>query len=680
MTSLKLVPFGQRAEAIECLRRAVTLVPGDPETRSSLGLTLAEMGRVTEALPHLEEAVRLRPSHAPSRHNLGVALAQAGRPGEAAVRLREAIALQPDYPEAWYNLGSVLKETGQHDEALASVRRAVELRPDYGEALNNLGLALTETGRPAEAVVLLRQAARLRPTAPEGHNNLGLALAELGRFDEAEGCYHEALRLEPVYSDAHVNLGNALKEVGRTDEALGCYQMALWQKPDLASARYNRGLALMQAGRWTEGWPEYEWRWRRGSMRPRHTEKPRWDGADVAGKTILLWCEQGLGDAIQFVRYAALVQAKGGRVVLECPPQLVPLFSTCVGVDEVVAEGQALPAFDVQAPLLSLPGLCATTTENVPAAVPYLAAEPERLGVWRRKVEEHAGFRVGLCWQGNRFNHGDRLRSIPLRCFAPLAAVEGVCLVSLQKGPGAAQREAVPFAVLDFGDELDPPPGGFRDAVALLASLDLLVTCDSALGHVAGAVGVPVWIALSPVADWRWLRERDDTPWYPCARLFRQERLGDWPGVFERMAVELRRVVGPSRVEGGAIRVRTSPGELLDRVTILEIKGERLEDPAGRRTVLAQLEELRRAGAAVLAAGGGELAELVSGLRSANARLWEVEEHLRLCERTEDFGPSFVALARAVYQTNDERAELKRRINALAGSALDEPKQYPAYR
>jgi hypothetical protein len=355
------------------------------------------------------------------------------------------------------------------------------------------------------------------------------------------------LRHDPAYADAHVNLANALKEQGRTDEALGCYQLALWLKPDSAAARYNRSLALLQAGRWTEGWAEYEYRWRRGSMPQRHTDRPRWDGADLAGKTIVLWCEQGLGDAIQFARYAPAVKDRGGRIVLECPPQLAALLVTCPGVDAVVAEGQPLPVFDMQAPLLSLPALFGTTPENLPAAVPYLAAEPDRVETWRQRLEGVAAFRVGVCWQGNRFLRGDRHRSFPLASLAPLAAVPGVRLVSLQKGPGADQLKAARLAVVDLGDELDPPPGGFRDTAALLKSLHLVVSCDSAVAHLAGAMGVPVWLALSTMPDWRWLLGRADTPWYSSVRLFRQERLGDWAGVFAQMAAELGNLVPIAR-------------------------------------------------------------------------------------------------------------------------------------
>lgn len=668
---------GRRAEAEGHFRRALGLRPGWFEALTPLGIAAAEQGRTDEALAYLREAARARPDVAQAHHNLGVALAQSGRTQEAIVSLREAIRLQPGYAEAHYNLGTVLGTLGRKDEAVASYREAVRLRPDYGEAYNNLGLALTETGKPEEAVILLRQAVRLRPQAPEGPNNLGLALAELGRFAEAEVAYHEALRLNPRYAEAHSNLGNTVKEQGRHEEALACYQMALWLDPKSVSTRYNRSLALLQAGDYEQGWKEYEWRWERPTMPPRHTHRPRWDGSPLDGRTVLLWAEQGLGDAIQFVRYAALVQAQGGRVVLECPPPLVPLFTSCAGIDRLVAEGEALPEFDVQAPLLSLPRLVGTTLEDVPAHLPYLAAEPERVERWRQALGMVPGFKVGVVWQGNPRFQWDRHRSFPLACLAPLAAVAGVRLFSLQKGPGAEQVRRVSgnFIVHEL-EGLDAAGGAFLDTAAVMRCLDLVVTADTAAAHLAGALGVPVWVALAQVADWRWLRGREDTPWYPTLRLFRQERLGDWNDVFSRMADKLRRLVGR---QGRAVRVEVSPGELLDRITILEIKAERVADPAKRHRARAELTRLRRADrGAVLESAA--LSQLARRLRAVIEALWDAEDAIRRCERDQDFGPRFVELARSVYRHNDDRAALKCRIDELSGSPPGEVKDYPNYR
>jgi tetratricopeptide (TPR) repeat protein len=540
-----LAAAGRRGEADAAYRRVLRLQPGHADALARLGLLLAEQGDLDEAVAFLRQAARARPADPTARHNLGVALAQQGKPQEAAQELEEAIRLRPDYAEAYYNLGNVLQALNRRDDAAGRYREALRLRPGYGEAYNNLGLLLTEAGRHGEALVYLQQAVRLRPQAAEGHNNLGLAYAGLGRFDEAERCYQEALRLSPGYVEGHNNLGSAFKERGRLEEALACYQVALWHDPQSASTRYNRSLALLQGGQWEEGWREYEWRWKRRQTPPRPFRQPRWDGGPLEGKTALLWCEQGLGDAVHFVRYAPLVKAKGGRVVLECPGFLLPLFSTCPGVDQLVAEGSEPPPFDVQAPLLSLPLLLGTTPESVPADVPYLSAEPERVEKWRVRLEALPGFKVGVVWQGNPHFSWDRWRSIPLACFAPLAAVEGVRLVSLQKGPGAEQVAALKgrFPVEEL-EGLDAEGGAFLDTAAVMKCLDLLVAADTAAAHLAGALGVPAWVALSAVADWRWMIGREDTPWYPSMRLFRQTTLGDWAEVFGRMAEALRPLAG----------------------------------------------------------------------------------------------------------------------------------------
>jgi hypothetical protein len=354
----------------------------------------------------------------------------------------------------------------------------------------------------------------------------------------------------------------------------------------------------LQSGQFEEGWKEYEWRWKRKQAVKRAFRHPRWDGSALEARTILLWCEQGLGDAIQFVRYAPLAKARGGSVVLECPPFMVPLFSTCAGIDALVAEGSALPDYNVQAPLMSLPMLLGTTLETVPAETPYLHADLERVEKWRSRLEGGGGFKIGVVWQGNPRHPWDRWRSFPLACLAPLAAFEGVRLVSLQKGPGVEQVKAFKgrFPVEELGDGLDAEGGAFLDTAAVMMGLDLVVTADTAEAHLAGALGVRVWVALSGMADWQWMVAREDTPWYPTMRLFRQATLGDWRGLFDRMAAELRRLVTSGR-RGVLTRVDMPPGELLDRIGILEIKAERMTDAGKREQVRMELATLCEAGA-----------------------------------------------------------------------------------
>jgi Flp pilus assembly protein TadD len=553
-----LAKKGDRARAVASYREALRLAPEHAEAHAALGVALAEQGRLEEAVASLRQAVRLRPDHARAHHNLGVALAEQGRLEEAVASLRQALQLRPDYAEAYYNLGNTLGKLGRGEEAVAAYRRALEIRPLYADACNNLGLALTEAGQPGEAEVVLRQAVRLRPAFADGHNNLGLALAAQGRFAEAETAYGEALRLNPGSVEAHTNLGSAYKEQGRLPEALACYQFALWLDPASPSAHWNRALAWLQAGDFERGWPEYEWRWRRKKSPPRPFRQPLWDGAPLAGRTILLHAEQGLGDTLQFLRYAPLVKARGGSAVLACPRSLLPLLSGASGIDRLVDEAGKLPDTDVHAPLLSLPRLFRTTLATVPAEVPYLTADASRVGHWREKLQGLPGRKVGIAWQGNPRHLWDRHRSAPLVAFAPLARVAGVSLVSLQKGDGAEQLRAARLPVHELGEDLDRE-GAFLDTAAVMQCLDLVVTVDTATAHLAGALGIPVWVALSTIADWRWLRDRADSPWYPTLRLFRQQRLGDWRPVFRRVARGLRRLAAAAGV-GRRAAGRLPPG------------------------------------------------------------------------------------------------------------------------
>jgi tetratricopeptide (TPR) repeat protein len=544
---------GRWQEALAQYREALRLLPGSPEVLNDLGVALAALGHPDEAAARLHEAIRCRPDFAPAHRNLGALLAQRGQPDEALRRLEEALRLQPGDPETCYNLGNVLRQLGRNDEAIAYYRQALQGQPGRADAYNNLGLALIQARRFGEAAVLLRQGVRLRPQEVSGHNNLGLALSDLGQFAEAEASFHEALRLQPGYVDAHNNLGIAYRKQGRLAEALAAFDVALWLDPRSVGAHFNRALALLQRGDLAEGWAEYEWRWQFEHMTPPSFPRPRWDGSPLAGRTILLTTEQGLGDTIQFIRYAPLLHRQGARVLVQVPAALVALLGSCAGIERLVARGERLPEFDVHAPLLSLPGLLGTALDTIPAEVPYLAAEPARVEAWRQRLEGVRGFRVGIVWQGGLKYPDDHWRSVPLVCFAPLADVPGVRLVSLQKGPGTEQLESVRFPVARLAPEPDAEGGAFLDTAAVMKNLDLLVMSDTSATHLAGALGVPVWMATSAAPDWRWLSGREDSPWYPTLRLFRQGRLGDWAGVFDRMAAELRRLVprGEDETEGG---------------------------------------------------------------------------------------------------------------------------------
>jgi tetratricopeptide (TPR) repeat protein len=655
-------------------------MPRSAAACNNLGVCLGQSGRRTEAVTAFREALRLEPNFAQAHHNLGVALAQLGDSDRAVASFRQALRLRPDYPEAQYNLANTLGGMGRQAESVESYRQAIRCKPDYAEALCNLGLALCESGQPrelgdwatlGEAVIILRQAARLRPDYVEAHNNLGLALAALGRFDEAVASYEQGLRLMPGHAQTHANLGSAFKEQGRLDEAAACYEQALRLDPESASAHWNLSLTWLQMGDYERGWREYEWRWRRKGSTMRPFRQPLWDGSPLAGRTILLHSEQGLGDTIQFVRYAAVVQQRGGRVVLECPGLLLPLFARVPGVDQLVAEGTALPAFDVHAPLMSLPRLVGTTLATVPAEIPYLTADPRLVETWRRRLESIDGFKIGICWQGNPHHKWDRHRSIPLAQFASLAALPGVRLISIQKTHGTEQIAASRLPITNFSDDLDRS-GAFTDTAAIIRNLDLVITTDTAIAHLAGALGAPVWLLLSSIVDWRWMLKREDTPWYPTMRLFRQPTLGDWDGVFERLTSELRQLLANQK-PSGTVTVEISPGDLLDKLTILQIKSERITDAAKLAHVRTELAALARQRSCP---ASPELDRLTSDLETVNETLWQIEDDVRICERDGDFGQRFIELARSVYRHNDQRAALKRQINELLRARFAEQKQY----
>jgi len=522
------------------------LQAGSPEGLNNRGAALAQQGKLDEAAACYRRALELRPHYALAHNNLGNVLKEQGKLPEAIAGYRRALQIQPDFAGAYHNLALVLQQQGKLDEAAAHCRRALELKPDYADAHVNLGSICNDQGNLEEAAACWRRALELKPDYPEAYNNLGVALKEQGRPEEAAACCRRALELRPDYADALINLGAALKAQGKLEEAVGCYRRALELKPDSAEAHFSVALGQLLSGDFARGWPEYRWRWQTKPFAPRSFSQPLWDGSSLKGKTILLHAEQGLGDTIQFIRYAALVKRRGATVAVECQNALLPLLAGCAGIDRLIGHGADLPAFDVHAPLLSLPEIFQTSLENVPADIPYLFAPAALVAQWRQRLSKLAGFKLGICWQGSPSYRGDRYRSIPLAQFAPLARVPGVCSISLQKGVGSEQLRELGdrIPVVDFDRELDEAAGPFMDTAAILMNLDLVVSCDSAVAHLAGALGVAVWVALPLAPDWRWLLHRSDSPWYPTVRLFRQQQLGDWPGVFGEIQQALCERVG----------------------------------------------------------------------------------------------------------------------------------------
>jgi tetratricopeptide (TPR) repeat protein len=528
-------------EAAVQFERAVALKPDLFQAHLTLGELLQAQGKLDQAAARFEQLLALCPELAEAHYSLGGVLVRQGKLEEAAARFERAAALRPDLAEAHNNLGIVRGRQGKLDQAVASFEQSLKLRPDYAEAHNNLGNVLREQRKLDQAAARFEQAVALRPDYAEAHNNLGNILREQGRHDEAVARYQQALALWPEYAEAHYNLGFTLREQGKLEPAAAHYQHALALRPDYPDAQLGLAACYLAEGDYERGWPLYEGRLRVPGFVTPH-DLPRWAGQPLTGRSLLLLAEQGLGDTLHFIRYARTLKEQGARIVLACQPALGRLLESHPDVDELFLLGSAaeLPRCDFCLPLLSAPGTFGTDASTIPCDVPYVTADPELRAKWRAELAGIDGFKIGIVWQGSRDYPSDRLRSIPLCHFAPLARLPGVRLISLQKGFGSEQISTVDFPVLDLSDRLDHVAGPFMDAAAVIGSVDLVVTPDTAIGHLAGALGAPVWLALQFSPNWRWLRKRDDSPWYPTMRLFRQTAFGQWPDVFERMADALQ--------------------------------------------------------------------------------------------------------------------------------------------
>ncbi|MGA2167034.1 MAG: tetratricopeptide repeat protein [Terracidiphilus sp.] len=577
------IATGRPGEAVREFELALRRQPALVAAHLGLGNALAVMGRNAEALQRYEQTLALKPRLPEAEFAAGFVLARLGRQKEAELRYRRALVSRPDFAAAWMNLGSLLREQGHEVYAEAALRRAVDLRPDLVAGWINLAVLDRERRRPVEAEAHLRKAFALNPQQVETHvawcqfraserdlagawgwlrwalardpdhtevlNMQGILLHTESRFAEAVEVFERAEALG--HRAAASNRGNSLLDMGRMDEALRAHETAVERDPSHPGALYNLSLTRLRLGNWERGWPAYEARWhfREVHRSPRVFRQPRWQGEPLEGRRILLHAEQGLGDTIQFCRYATLVAARGGVAILQVQAPVERLMRSLAvlraGYAETALLGAKPPDFDLECPLLSLPAVFGTTVDTVPWPGAYLGADLELalqkrvrtpyvrpdLGPWERSL------RVGLAWAGNPRYKADRQRSIALETLLPLLRIPGINWISLQKGAAAEQLFALPGNVFVWdGSSRDRD---LAETAALMATLDLVITTDTCIAHLAGAMAKPVWILLPHLGDWRWMQQIETTPWYPTARLLRQPSPGDWYAVLERVIGEL---------------------------------------------------------------------------------------------------------------------------------------------
>ena len=570
-----LKSLGQPEAALHSYEQCLALDPAQTAVWLQHGLLLQELQRQAAALHSFEQAIAHSPRHAKAHCLRGIVLQHLARRQEAIASLEQAIALEPDLAEAHASLGWVLHSLQRHAEALDSCNRALILQPDFAQALANRGLTLQALQRPQEALADYDRAITLQPDMALIHSNRGLVLLDLNRPEEALNCqsralslqpdlaqafcnrgmalqalqrdrealadFDRAIALQPNYPEAHAGRGNALVDLHQLAEALPSLDRAIALQPDSADNHLNKAIALLGLGQLGAGWRLYEWRWKTRQVLPfvRNFAQPVWLGdRPLQGKTVLLHCEQGLGDSIQFCRYACMVKDRGAHVLLEVPQSLHSLLSKLDGVDQCLMQGQPLPPFDLHCPLLSLPLAFQTELHSIPSPHAYLHSQAAKRAEWAARLGPRHNLRIGLMWNGSPGYGNSHLRSMALADML-VQLPPGPDYVSLQKEVRASDMSALQASgIRHFGEHIHD----FSDTAALCDLMDIVISVDTSVGHLAGALGRPTWLLLRHSADWRWLLERDDSPWYAAMRLYRQDEDQQWAPVLARVAAALRRM------------------------------------------------------------------------------------------------------------------------------------------
>ena len=498
------------------------------------GLAFHRQGSIGEAERLYREVLDVQPEHADALQLLAVIVQNSGAPADAEALFRRSLRANAHQPSVWYNFGSLLFSLGRSSEALDAFDRALKLRPSYAAAFANRSAALSALGRHEEALASADRALAFDPNHLQAHSNRGAALTSLKRPKEALLSLDRALALAPDNFETRFNRGRALMSLNRLDEALQEFARVLAVAPTHARANFNEGIARLTLGDIPRGWEKYEWRWQIEPLLGRRPpyEQPAWDGGDLSGRTILIYAEQGMGDVLQFFRYLPLVAERAARAILIVQAPLKPLLAGLVPGIEVITRGDPLPTFDVQCAMLSLPYLFQTALADIPGRKPYVFVPAAAQARWDAKLGSKSAMRVGLVWAGNADHPNDRYRSISLKRFEPLLACD-VELVSLQKdmrsGDGTWLKKR---GVRHFGNDV----GDFTDTAALVNLMDVVISVDTSVAHLAGAMGKQTWVLLPNMdVDWRWMLDREDSPWYPTMQLFRQPAPDDWDSVISRI-------------------------------------------------------------------------------------------------------------------------------------------------
>ena len=524
---------GQLEQAKRKYQEILDTNPQHADSSHLLGLVEYQYGNYVKAIEHIQQAVLISPEQPVFLNNLGNVLKEMGELDRSAQAYQQALEVAPDDAEIHNNLGVTLKEMGELDRSVQAYQQALEINPQYAEAHNNLGNVLKEMDRLDESLHAYQQALKINPQFVEGYYNIGVFFQEQRKVKESAQAYQKAIQIQPDYVEAHINLGVVLREQVRLKESIQAHQKAIQIQPDYEEAHINLAITFLLQGQLTAGWREFEWR----RSRKRDFKRPLWDGTPLNGKSILIYAEQGFGDTIQFVRYIDLLPDANTIIIVVCQPELKTLFKSINRIDTLVTKGEDIPDSDVHVPLLSLPYMFNTTLDTIPARIPYLYLNPEADSVFH--LDDSHDLKIGIVWAGRPTHANDNNRSIDLKWFKCLLDIRNCEFFSLQVGERREdiKQHGCHHTIKDLGEQFTD----FHHTASAILQLDLVISVDTAVAHLAGALGKAVWTLLPFVPDWRWMLDRSDSPWYPSMTLFRQKETGDWRPVFEQLRLALTR-------------------------------------------------------------------------------------------------------------------------------------------
>ena len=673
--------------AIQYYKKAAKFNPHNLSAHFELAGLLYNEGNVQEALEYYTKTVEINPACHQAFYNTSLCYSHLKEQDQAIEYLKKAIEINPHYQKAYKQLGTLLQKEERHEEAITFFSKTLEYNPSLDTSLL-IGRSFKALDKLDEATKHFRNAVNIDPNSTiallELANMLNMRCKNEEDLNQAVELYKRALERDPDLNSARYNIAYTLKRLDRVQEAMEYYNQVLKRNPDYPQARFSLGLAQLVTGDFDNGWKEYEYRWQAYKETPVKFDQPLWDGTEPTGKRILLCAEQGLGDTYQFIRYAQILKRLGATVIVQTQKPLCDILGLCPYIDQLIPRGKPLPQFDTYAHLMSLPLLFKTTVDTVPDTIPYLMADKKLVQLWKERLSHDKNFKIGICWQGNRFyrtqalQHAVAAKSMHPKEFKPLAEIPGVTLYSLQKMCGENQLNEIDFTIKTFGPDLDETHGRFMDTAAIMRNLDLIITVDTSICHLAAGLGVPVWNMLPKPADWRWLLKTSRTPWYPNMRLFRQTKIGDWSGLMKEVSIALIDKLGKEcphkKVNTSKINKSIEPiqfqnvdtlllEDILDNLLFVTLQYELTRDPKWQNEIKKfeqQINEL-----AVIynnAQVSKNLEQLTDQLYHTNKQLILIDQALLKLDNKSIFNKDFVDLTRQAQYIHNLKNNIKAQI------------------